>query len=343
MAYKAIVTDGKRFRKVCGKFKDYSYAFVCHTEYSLVNADVIQQAIDAESVASVQEVALALGVLIGRASPTDQMVVDVYVSDNLVSENILQLNVCMYNVDVRVHKSRSKAVTQVIEEKTETKEQPDTPPVDLGIDDESIFTEDISPFVTYSEQSEDQPKRKYTRHFSDETLSLLEKAKTFSFREGEPPHIHFTNQGLAFLNDLLEHKIPMTAIASATGISPTCIHDAKRKLSLMSTREIRSLYNSENNITACYDKDSPKVLLVCKNLRGKPLTGNYVTDFEQAMWVSLSDEDKNYLLQAFYASDGFDSFCTLVNASSFSYKKEIRDVADIYESLHGIRKSVGGR
>lgn len=362
MAYKAIITDGKRFRNVCAKFKEYNYGFVCHTEYNLLNADIVQQAVDKEVVASVQEISLALGVLIGRSTPTDSMYIDVYVSDNSVSDELLKINVGMYNVDIRVHKTRARKESTEDSDKVVEKETPKVkekeekksvekkdilPPVDIGQDEDFIFEisePEIPAIVSYSQDrktttvDDTKKKRKYTRHFSEETLALLDKAKDFTFREGTAPHIHFTNKGLAFLNDLLEHSIPMTAIATATGISPTCIHDAKRKLSMMAPREIRALYNSESSTGTQYDKDSPNVLSVCKNLRGRPLSGDYVKDVEQALWVTFDDEDKKCFSDAFNAADSFKSFCSMLNASSFSYKKEICELEDVYDSLCGIKK-----
>lgn len=342
MGCKAIVTDGKRFRSVCSKFREYNYAFICHTEYCLFNADIVQQAIDKDTSASLQEVSLALGILIGRSTSEDRMIIDVYVSDNMVSDDILKMNIAMYNVNICVHRSRSKkSVPDQKKQKNLSievdKKEKRLPPVDIG-DDDCTFNEAIPTIVSYSTEQRNTcsndlevgaNKRKYSRHFSDEGKVLLERAKSYSFTEGGV----FTNSGLFFLNELIRHKIPMTIISSETGVDLACIYNAKRELSLMSQEEIQALMKMPLSSDGYYDKNAAKVQAVCRNIRGKSPTGNYVEDFEQAMSLKFGKEDKQCVLDAFYVADSFSSFCSLLSASSFSYKSEIHQVEDVYNAL----------
>ena len=360
MGYKAIITDGKRFRNVCEKFRNYNYAFVCHTEYSLVNADVIQRAIDSEAIATIGEIAMAIGILVGRSSMTDAVEIDVYVSDNEVSDYVTAINVGMYNVSIRVHK--------MIVRKKKEECKLDSEPIDPSnkevssvcmdsVKDASleVLGEDVDfpVLVSYTTGEENNipansldsvvpteqknwKARIKTNKYSNEQIILLEKASEYNFGEKIGRSFRYSNEGLAFMYKLIEEEqFPISTVSIVTGIKASNLYLVHKNFKLMSTEQQESLKSNSNN-SLLYNSADDRITSVYKNLRGHSLTGNCIKDIENIVHLSFDIKDKKILEDAFVYSSSYEDFLDKINNSEFSYKNEMSEIKDVYCCLKDI-------
>ena len=360
MEYKAIITDGKRFRNVCEKFRNYNYAFVCHTEYSLVNADVIQRAIDSEAVATIGEIAMAIGILVGRSSLTDAVEIDVYVSDNEVSDYVTAMNVGMYNVSIRVHKMivRKKKEEKVLESEAIVPSNKEVAAVCVKpVKDNSleILGEDVDfpvlvsyvagdkknasvPSLDSTDISENQnwKARIKTNKYTDSQIALLEKASEYNFGEKIGRSFRYSNEGLAFMYKLIEEEqFPISIISIVTGIKASSLYLVHKNFKLMSPEQQESL-SVNSNSSFLYNPSDDRIASVCKNLRGHSLTGNCIKDMENVVHLSFDIKDKKILEDAFVYSSSYEDFLDKINNSEFSYKNEMSEIKDVYCCLKDI-------